>query len=114
MQLHYANSREKKWDPMNKNIKRIIWTVDPFAEEKDLQRSAAWAIKNLTQGFESVIEPVYFFSAYLTGEYPLDVPKHWVQDIRKKGQKELNKIVSSVKLRNIKPLHVISDPYLSM
>lgn len=99
---------------MTKSGKRIIWTVDPFAKEKNLQRSAAWAIKNLTQGSECVIEPVYFFSAYLTGNYPSSVPKKWVQDLRKKGQKELNKIIGRLKLQNVKPLHVISEPYLSI
>ncbi len=100
--------------PMNNSIKKILWTVDPFAKEKDLQRSAARAIKNLTEGFECVIEPVYFFSAYLTGEYPMEVPKDWLKDVHKKGQKELNRIVSRIGLKNLKPLHVISEPYFTM
>jgi nucleotide-binding universal stress UspA family protein len=99
---------------MTSRTKKIVWTVDPFAKEKDLQRSAARAIKNLTNGSPSIIEPVYFYSAYLTGEYPLDIPKKWVHEIHTNGQKELNKILKHVNLENIKPLHVVSEPYLSM
>jgi nucleotide-binding universal stress UspA family protein len=99
---------------MSVEKKKILWTVDPFAKNKELQRSAAWAIKNLTQGSSSIIEPIYFFSAYITTDEPLEIPRDLIRGIQASGQKQLDEILSRIKLDGIRPLHVISQPYLSI
>lgn len=95
-------------------LKRIIWAVDPFAKDAALQRSAARAIKNFTRDQPCIIEPVYLYSAMITTDFPLEIPTDWIQDTKKEGQKRLDEILDQVKLHGIKPLHLISAPYLSI
>lgn len=111
----YANSREWKDGQavMISKTKKIIWTVDPFAKDEELQRSAAWAIKNLTQGTLSIIEPIYFFSTYIAG-VSLEIPRNVIHDVRLSGQKKLNEILRPIKLEGIRPLHVIAQSYLTI
>lgn len=91
--------------------KKIIWAVDPFAKDKTLQRSAAIAIKKLTKGSNAVIEPIYFLCTSIFAD-ALVLPVDLVQQVRRDGQKELNRILSGTRLSGIRPLHIIPAPHL--
>ncbi len=96
------------------SIKKIIWTVDPFQDkEQSLQYVTAHAIKLLTRGIETTIEPVYFLNSSLTSG-PIVIPRDWLHDVQKSGQRELTQIIKRVKLQNVRPLHLVSAPYLSI
>ena len=96
------------------SLRRLLWAVDPFSEDKSLQRATAVAIKTLTRDSSATIEPVYFFSNNLFDGGPLEIPRDGIRQLQQSGQKELEKILRTVKLENLKPLHIISEPYLSV
>ncbi|MDR3608645.1 MAG: universal stress protein [Oligoflexia bacterium] len=90
--------------------KKIIWAVDPFAEEKTLQRSVGWAIKSITAGQLATIQPVYFFSAYIM-DGPPGISDELFSEIKAAGQKAFDRIVKPIKLNpdGLRPLHVIAE-----
>lgn len=92
---------------------KIIWAVDPFADEKHLQRSTACAIQAFTQRMVSEISPIYLYSGYLM-DVPLEVPKDLIEEMRISAQKTLDLIVSGLKISNLRPLKILSQPYLPM
>ncbi|MEO5971128.1 MAG: universal stress protein [Bdellovibrionia bacterium] len=97
-------------------ISKVIWAVDPFAENVRLQRSAAWAISKLSQETGStVIQPIY-----LTNDWSREgiVPQRWnrsfIEKIEAFGNDSLKDITDKIPLKNINPLQVISRPYESI
>jgi nucleotide-binding universal stress UspA family protein len=93
----------------------ILWAVDPFANESKLQRSAAWAIKALTKNLAANVQPVYLFFGNLAPlEGSFQMPEDFESSIRKEAEEELSRILNRVKIQNLKPLKVISEPFLQM
>jgi hypothetical protein len=97
-------------------VNKIIWAVDPFAENVMLQRSAAWAISKLSQESSStVIQPIY-----LTNDWSGEgiIPQRWnrsfVEKIEAFGNDSLKCITNQIPLKNLNPLQVISRPYESI
>jgi nucleotide-binding universal stress UspA family protein len=78
---------------------RILWAIDPLLEDVELQRATAWAIKALTKGSNSLIQPVCLIQDDLVGE------------LRESGQDSLGDVLSRVKLRGVLPLKTLSEPY---
>lgn len=91
-------------------IRKIIWAVDPCAEDAALQRTAAQAIRSLTQGRDVSIEPVYIWGSYL-----LAVADGEIEEIRESvkqdAEKSLNAITKKAKLQGLLPLTVLVEPY---
>ena len=92
----------------------VFWLVDPFSKTPELQRSAAMAIHLYTQHGACQVYPIYFFSAYLTGEYPLSLPPGLISEIKQTGQDKLDAIIKDIPIFEIKPLHIVARPYISM
>ena len=86
-------------------LRKLLWVVDPFAEDKSLQLATAFAIKTLTRGSSTSIEPVFFFSTHLFDSGPLEIPRDEIRQLQQMGQRELEKDLRTVKLENVKPLH---------
>ena len=93
-----------------KTWKRIIWTVDPFSEEKKLQISAALAVRMLTESEEIPVEPIY-----LLNESPLGVlislPPEVIAQTFNAAQEKVDEIISPLQLKNLLPVKVLSKPY---
>ena len=99
---------------MKKSDRIIFWLVDPFSKTPELQRSAALALHLYTEYGECQVFPIYFFSAYLTGEYPLSLPPGLISEIKNTGQDKLNKITQNIPIHDLRPLHIVARPYISM
>ena len=102
---------------------KIIWAVDPFAENISLQESAARAIKSLTQGIPTEVEPVYLsnfypieiaFAAGTMVGMPPDMTENTDREIQALGQKTIDELVKRFSIPGIKPLKVLSEPYRSL
>jgi len=92
----------------------IFWLVDPFSKHAELQRSAAMAIRYYAEQRTVRVLPLYFFSAYFTGEFPLSLPREWVLEMRQRAQEELNRITKSILIPGLQPLHIVARPYFSI
>lgn len=86
------------------SVKKILWAVDPFSGDKDVLRSAAWAIRALVKAKPFQVQPVYIWNAVAT-EFP-ETSRSMLQEVQKKGQEELESVLSRVKISNILPLQV--------
>lgn len=92
----------------------MVWAVDPFATDSQLQRSAALAIQAFTRNLPAHVVPVYLFMGNLAPlEVGLGIPKDFELNLRKDAQKRFSAIVKRIKIPHLKPLHVISDPFLT-
>ena len=88
-------------------LEKIIWAVDPFAEPKDLQMSAAWAIRALSKSSHASVEPVYLFGVDF--QKILDeIPGDFQKEVLASAQDEMKEILNRVQIPNIKPLHILS------
>jgi nucleotide-binding universal stress UspA family protein len=94
-------------------LQRILWTVDPFEEDKALLCSAGKAIKNLTQNAPAEIQPIYLYKPY-PYEITLSISNELFHKIELNWQGELAKIQNRIKLEYLRPLHIFSEPYLSV
>jgi hypothetical protein len=94
---------------------KIIWAVDPFSDRVMLQRSAAWAIYELTQkNPSSVIQPVYMVNDWPADIVPQRHVRSFVEKLEAFGNDSLKRILYRIPLENIKPLQVISRPFESI
>lgn len=89
-------------------VRKVIWAVDPFAEDKSLQREAAWATRALVKRAPAEVEPVYLFSMPSL-EFPLQLTPDLVEGVRASGQDELDSLIRRVKVPGLMPLKVIAD-----
>jgi nucleotide-binding universal stress UspA family protein len=96
---------------------KVIWAVDPFEENVDLQSSAAWAVRAIARGRAAAtgqavkVEPVYVFSAYSL-DVPFEVPSDLIEQVRTTGEESLQPILSRVRIPGLEPLQVLARPYL--
>ena len=90
--------------------KKVIWAVDPFAQESKLQVSAAWALRTLVAESRAQVEPVYILN-----EQPLGVPTVHPDEILRQtenaAQEELDGILARVKIMSLLPLRVIAGAF---
>jgi nucleotide-binding universal stress UspA family protein len=94
---------------------RILWAVDPFAEDIQLQRATAWALKAYVRGREAEIVPVYVQEpqpAYVYGPYGVGVSLDLASEpvlgkVRAEAQAGLNRIARPTKLPGLQPLQIL-------
>lgn len=93
--------------------RRIIWAVDPFAQDVKLQRATAWALKAFAKNRDAEVCPVYLQERPLAFDFvgvPLNlVPEPVFEKVRFEGQAKLDHITRPVRLSHLKPLEVISE-----
>jgi nucleotide-binding universal stress UspA family protein len=94
-----------------KPIRKIIWAIDPFIEEKALQRSAGMVIQALTENSPADIFPIYIWSVY-PAPLQFDLPSNYGQQVKRNARKSLKALVSRMKLSRLKPITVITGSYL--
>jgi hypothetical protein len=97
-------------------INKVIWAVDPFAENVMLQRSAAWAISKLSQENGSpVIQPIYLANDWSSeGIVPQRLNRSFIEKIQTFGDDSLTRITHRIPLKNMNSLQVISRPFESL
>lgn len=99
------------------NPKKVLWAIDPFAENPKLQRSAAWAIHQLAQPdleeASPLIQPIY-----LVNDASSIVPQRLIRSYLKKiqvlGEDSLHQIVRRIPIRNLNSLEVIAEEFISL
>ena len=97
----------------NAEIKRtILWAVDPFAKDKKVQRSAAWAIKAMTNKVSAIVQPVYLHMGNKL-LVPIPYPAELDVKITSDAQIKFGEMLSRIKIPNLKPLHAILDPFMA-
>jgi nucleotide-binding universal stress UspA family protein len=97
-------------------VDKIIWAVDPFAEQVMLQRASAWALNELTQAYpSSVIQPVFLANDFSAeGRIPQRLIRSYVEKVQTFANDSLSKITHRIPLKNVRPLQVISRPFESV
>jgi nucleotide-binding universal stress UspA family protein len=99
---------ERDFFPMS----RVLWAVDVFAEDLELQRPAAWLLRALSRKFKLEIEPVYMMATFPYA-VPKTVPQEFLDQTRESGQDELNEMTRRMKLPSVQPLRVLPVSSLS-
>jgi nucleotide-binding universal stress UspA family protein len=90
-----------------RKAKRIIWAVDPFTNEKEIHRSAAWCLKALVKSAPAEVEPVYVWPTAPTdaGASP---DLGFLGALRKEGQDALSAALARVKIPGMLPLQILA------
>ncbi|MGZ3698854.1 MAG: universal stress protein, partial [Bdellovibrionota bacterium] len=94
-------------------VKKIIWAVDPFAEESKLQRPAAWAIRRIVEHSQATVTPVYLFGGFPM-KVPMRTPPELVAQVRSRAQSRLNELVGRLPIAGLQPLEIVSDPFFTI
>lgn len=93
-------------------LQRVIWAIDVFAEDLELQRPAAWLLRALARRFRMEIEPVYMMATFPYA-VPKSVPQEFLDQTRESGQDELEALTRRMKLPELKPLTILPVSSLS-
>lgn len=104
--------QKKKGDLPAKPTK-IVWAMDPFAEEPDMLKSAAWSIRALAKNQALSVEPVYVLPRLPT-EIALPDDPQFLQAVAAQGQDELASILERIKIPGLRPLRVLSDHAMTL
>lgn len=99
--------------PIGASGLKILWPIDPFAEEAALQRSAALAIQWLTKNRpQSTVQPCYMANDY-SSVLPGKTVRHFLEKISIFGQDYLHEMLKIIDIPNVQPLKIISRPFSS-
>ena len=102
-------------DPRNSSLPeiRVIWAVDPFAQDGDVQRNSAQAILSVTQRGPSRIEPVYICSDP-RHQVPPKLRAQYCRELAYEGQDEVDTWTSGLRLKGLVPLKVLGPTTTSI
>ncbi len=84
---------------------RIVWSVDPFAESPELQRSAIRVLEELARSGKHEIFPIHVMAAGIE-ERLRTLPPETRHTIQRKAQAEVDRLVGQNAL-NLHPLHTL-------
>lgn len=99
--------------PSNDSSLKILWPIDPFAEEAALQRSAGLAIQWLTKDRpQSTVQPCYMANDF-SEVLPAKTVRHYLEKLSVFGQDFLREMTKRIALPNVQPLQIISRPFSS-
>lgn len=91
--------------------RKIIWAVDPFAKDLELQRSAGYAIKLLFKRGPVTIYPIYIWGVF-PADLCFDLPQDHEAKIKKAAQEDFNTLTSKLAFSDINPITVVTGAYL--
>jgi nucleotide-binding universal stress UspA family protein len=98
-----------------KEMDKVLWAIDPYAESVMLQRTAAWAIQRFTQDSPSVeIQPIYVVNDWATETLPQRHVRSFLEKLEAFGNDSLQQIIHRIPLENIRPLEILSRPFQSV
>lgn len=96
-------------------IDKVLWAIDPFADSVMLQRSAAWAIQELTKNNPSIsVQPIYIVNDWAAEMVSQRHVRSFLENLEAFGNDSLQQIIHQIPLKNIRPLHILSSPYQSI
>ena len=88
--------------------KVIVWAVDPFEKNKQLQKSAAYAIKALAQASDVEVQPVYVCSA-AQAELISVAGDHVLELIGMQAGESLRSILGQTKVPGLRSLRLLPN-----
>lgn len=86
--------------------KVILWAVDPFEKNRQIQRSAAWAINALTKASNAIVQPVYVCPPAQV-EFLNISGSTLKRTVHAEAAAALKKILGPTRIFGLKPLHVL-------
>lgn len=93
------------------NSTKILWAVDPFAEDKELHGNCVKALKAWVKGNEEPIRPVYVMSPDQM-RIPAEVFANLRHKAEESGQKKMEALLKSAKIASLeKPTFLASFNY---
>lgn len=107
---------QNKIKKAQKKVSKILWAIDPFLEEKEVIRSAAWCIRALVQS-DSTSAPVWIEPVYVWANAPISslIPNQdFLGNLQKDSQEDLGKILAKIKIPGIQPFRLLPKPVFSV
>lgn len=97
------------------NTDKILWAVDPFAEKVMLQRSAAWAIREIAKTHPPIeIQPLYLLDDWLEETIPQRLIRSYQEKMAAFGNDSMRRITHRIPLEGLNPLEILSSPFKSL
>ena len=90
-------------------VRRILWAVDAFPEDHDLDRTAASVIKNVFGRSGAEIEPVYVLVPDELDRLSLSMNFYWQRQYEESAAKALAAFTSTIELPNLKPGYLLRN-----
>ncbi|MGZ3708777.1 MAG: universal stress protein [Bdellovibrionota bacterium] len=94
-------------------IKTLVWAVDPFAEDKELQRPAAWAIRGIAKAQGVTVIPVYILRG-IPVDSPVPPSPELLAEVQFAGQESLEEVLRRVEIPGLQALEVLPQPRLTL
>ncbi len=94
-------------------LEKVLWAVDPFALPKDLQISAAWAIRTLVKSTEALTQPIYLYETDFQ-KFMKEVPSDFQKEIQTSAKDELDEILRRVQIPKIQPILTLPTRTLTL
>ncbi|MBI1860255.1 MAG: universal stress protein [Deltaproteobacteria bacterium] len=94
-------------------IKRIVWAVDPIAEDMRLQVKCSHILKTMLKATQAEIDPVFVLSPDQLKMSSAFFPAQ-VSDFRVEAEKRLSQYLKKVKIPNVKVATVLVSNDLSL
>jgi nucleotide-binding universal stress UspA family protein len=96
---------------VQKNIKKILWLVDPYEELKTIKPSALW-VKALSDRLQVPIQPVHVLAGGAAGFAP-EIHAAWLMQFVIDTEERLVSVLQALKMPRLLKPHVISEVYHS-
>lgn len=93
-------------------FKKIVWAIDPFAEDLELQRVIASNIQALVSDSSVTVNPVsviHFEQRGAHGEAPLTI-----EDVKNSAEAAVNSLIASTAIKGLSPAVILVQNYLSL
>jgi nucleotide-binding universal stress UspA family protein len=92
---------------------KILWAVDPLAEEIALQRSAAQAIQWLTKNRPNALVQPIFMANDLSAGLPGRAVRHYLEKVDVFANDSLHELLKKISIHGMRPLRIIARPFAS-
>ena len=86
----------------------LLWAVDPFSDDRDILKSAAWCLKALVKSSPAVIQPIYI---WMSSPFEFSIPPelHLIENFQIKAELKMSSVLSRIKIPGIRPLQVLDS-----
>jgi nucleotide-binding universal stress UspA family protein len=92
---------------------RIVWAINPFEDDTEILRSAAWAVRGLSERGPVEVQPVYVWAPEPL-EIPVDAGSAFMENLRKQAQDTLDSVIARVKVPGLRSVQVVKSEVFTL